>query len=143
MPILLSTSILAKLIMKAAHLEEHSTGPASVLVRTLPRAWIVRGCELAKRIVKECIWCKVRTAVVEQQKIRQRMVKWTNIGVKPFTWISLDFLGLTIVKDMVKSGQSYMSANQLGQCIREFLLITAQHVSLHCIRNRSNLRDSN
>ena len=54
LPILLSSSRLAELIMIEAHKENHDSAPAT-LARNRTRAWIHRGRYLARKVAARCV----------------------------------------------------------------------------------------
>ena len=54
--ILSPKSRLAELIMIAAHYEDHRSTPGDALFRSRKEAWIVKGKNLAKKVVRSCRW---------------------------------------------------------------------------------------
>merc|ERR1712082_474372 len=59
LPVLMSGSRLAKLLMWESHAEDHGRTPSDALARSRERAWIVRGASLAKYVTRHCPKCKL------------------------------------------------------------------------------------
>ena len=59
LPILARHTRLAKLIMIAAHEEDHRSTATDVLARSMQKAWIIRGRYPAREVCKSCPWCKL------------------------------------------------------------------------------------
>ena len=55
--------------MISAHREDHRSTPGDDLFRSRKDAWIIRGKNLAKKVVQECTWYKVMDKVPEKQKM--------------------------------------------------------------------------
>merc|ERR1711989_11419 len=68
LPILLSSSRLAELIMIEAHQENHDGAPGT-LVRSRTRAWIYRGCYLARKVSARCVNCRAAVPVTQRQRM--------------------------------------------------------------------------
>merc|ERR1712215_317818 len=64
LPILLSSSRLAKLIMIEAHRENHDGAPGT-LARSRTRAWIHRGRYLARKVSSRCVHCRTTIPVTQ------------------------------------------------------------------------------
>ena len=99
--ILMPTTRLARLVMQQAHEEDHK-GSTITLWRSRSNAWIWRGRGLAKKVCRECLPCVARKAMVLEQRMGQLPLERVATGCLPFTFICLDLLGPTLVKDMVK-----------------------------------------
>ena len=57
LPVLLSSSPLARLLVKTVHEEDHRKDVGGVLAATRRKAWIIRGRQLIKSVVRECMVC--------------------------------------------------------------------------------------
>ena len=68
LPIFLSTSHYAYLVMVSAHNETHNDAK-STLARSRSKAWVVHGYSLAKRVCSECFRCKLDRKKLMQQKM--------------------------------------------------------------------------
>ena len=84
LPVLLSGSRLAYLIIVKAHEEGHQASK-STLWRSRAQAWIVGGHRLAARVYHSCTYCHKRRGV-------QTAVERVLPGYKPFKAICLDFM---------------------------------------------------
>ena len=101
LPILLRDSYLAYLIMVNAHEETHSAAK-STLARSRSQAWIVRGLSLAVRVCNECFQCKLFHKVTSDQKMGYLPLERFEVGLPPFSNVSLDLAAPLKVLDMVK-----------------------------------------
>ena len=104
LPILMPESRVAYLYMMHAHCGEFGFAHRSVL-STLARSrnyvWIVRGSQLAKKIVRGCPKCnRERKELLMQQMANVKDEQLTI--APPWTHICLDFAGPVLVKDQVK-----------------------------------------
>ena len=97
--VLLPDQRLAQLIMDAAHRENHD-GSATTLARSRSKAWIHRGRDLARKVVKACIFCRMAKAKLAEQKMGQLPLERIQPGCPPFNNIGLDLLGPMKVKAM-------------------------------------------
>merc|ERR1712082_94602 len=92
LPVLMSWSRLAKLLMWESHAEDHRRTPGDALARSRERAWIVRGASLAKHVTKHCPKCKL-----DQKKFTAQLMsdvpEHQLTPCPPFTNILVDFLG--------------------------------------------------
>ena len=93
LPILSPKGRYASLIMIKAHRENHMRDPGDTLFRSQTRVWIVRGRALAKRVVSRCRWCKGQLRELLRQRMADLPPERCTPHVRPFTHISLDFLG--------------------------------------------------
>ena len=102
--VLSPTSRLAYLIMRQSHCEDHRRDAGDALLRSRSKAWIVRGRRLAEKVVKDCNWCKVLAANLNKKFSTQQMgdlpASRVDVYCKPFTNISIDFVGVFTVKAM-------------------------------------------
>ena len=114
LPILLPDSHLAYLIMVNAHEESHNEAK-STLARSRSQAWIVRGYNLAKKVCQECSRCKLFHKRKAEQKLGYLPPERFELGLPPFTNISLDLAAPIKVLDMVKKRCS-MKAWQVIFC---------------------------
>ena len=97
LPILLSGSRLAYLIMVKAHEEGHRASK-STLWMSRAQAWIVGGRRLAARVDHSCIYCRRKRGVRTAQQMGDLAVERILPGCKPFKAICLDFMGSVTVK---------------------------------------------
>jgi hypothetical protein len=100
LPILLPGSRLAYLVMLQAHRQDHKSVTIT-LWRSRSGVWVVRGRRLAEKVVRECVLCKARRGVLQQQQMGFLPEERLAIGTRPFSNVCLDFLGPTLVKAMV------------------------------------------
>ena len=100
MPWLSARLRLAELIMVQAHNENHDGVPGT-LARSRTQAWINKGRNLARRVVKGCIRCRATAAKVENQRMGDLPPERCVPGDPPFTTIFLDLLGPVPVKGVV------------------------------------------
>ena len=100
LPILLPATRLAEVIMTEAHKEDHR-GPKATLWRSRSKAWIVKGHNLAKRVEKDCMYCKIRKKELAQQRMGGLPEERAGATCPPFTFIALDHMGPIEVKGMV------------------------------------------
>ena len=99
LPVLMSSTRLAKLLMWDCHSEDHRRSHSDALARSRERAWIVKGTSLAKLVTKNCPKCKLADRHVAKQLMPDLPLHQT-IPCPPFTNISLDFLGPYKVKGL-------------------------------------------
>ena len=102
LPILLSSSSLAYLVLRAAHEEDH-WGPKLTHWRSRSKALVVRRFSLAKRVERECQQCVIRKKTLIQQKMVDLPEERVGVTCSPFTYLSLDLMGRVEVRAMVKS----------------------------------------
>ena len=105
LPILMPEARLAKIIMIEAHEQDHR-GPKSTLWRSRTKAWIWRGWRLAQEVERKCTWCRMKKKVMIEQRMGDLPEDRFAVGSKPFTWVSLDLMGPTLVKGMVNGRMS-------------------------------------
>ena len=108
LPVLLSSSRLAELIMIEAHQENHDGAPGT-LTRSRTRAWIHRGRYLARKVASRCVYCRAVAAVTQGQKMGDLPKERCELGAKPFAAICLDLLGPITVKAMANK-RAHMKA---------------------------------
>ena len=97
--ILAPTSRLAQIYMIQGHRENHG-GAGDTLFRSRPYAWIVRGRNLAEKVVRSCNWCQGRTKSLLRQQISDLPDVRTNLPCKPWTCTAIDLLGAYEVRAM-------------------------------------------
>ena len=100
LPVLVPNCRLAFLIMTKAHREDHK-GAKVTLWRSRTKAWTWRGYRLASEVEKNCTWCKVKKAVLVEQRMGNLPEERIAVGTKPFTYICLDLMGPVMVRAMV------------------------------------------
>ena len=104
LPILMSESRVAYLYMVHAHCGEYGFTHRSIL-STLARSrnyvWIVKGRQLAKRVVRDCAKCDRERKELMMQQMANIKDEQLTIA-PPWTHICLDFAGPINVKDQVK-----------------------------------------
>ena len=102
LPVLVRHSRLALLIMLEAHCEDHRSSASNVLARSRQRAWIIRGRFLAKLVCKSCPLCKLNRRKMTQQLMAD-IPAHQLYPCLPFSYVSLDFAGPYMAKDMGNS----------------------------------------
>ena len=109
LPILMSNTRAAFLFMYRAHVGQSGSwqnlvhnSAVETLARSRSAVWVVRGKELARRIVKNCNLCiRMRKERCGQQIAS---IKSENLEVcRPWTYVSLDFAGPVICKGVVNA----------------------------------------
>ena len=99
LPVLMSSTILAKLILRECHEEDHRKSPGDVLARSRNHAWIHRGMALAKKVVKECMTCRLKETKTAQQVMAS--VPEDILAVSPpFTVTACDLFGPYLTRGM-------------------------------------------
>ena len=144
LPILDTTSIISKLIMKEAHDEEHC-GEDRTLWRSRNTAWIVRGKRIARNIRKNCFKCKLRAKTLEKQIMAP--VSESRIPPAPvFYSTAVDLFGPINIKDTVKRRTNRKCWDVLFCCTTTsavHLEVTEDYTCdsfLLCLRRFFNLR---
>ena len=99
-PVLHKDSKLAKMIMIQAHREDHRRMPQDALFRSRKHAWIHRGRSLAKQVVDDCGYCRVMSRILCKQRMGKLPKEMFEVPVRPFTNITLDFMGSYLVRNM-------------------------------------------
>ena len=103
LPILMPESRVAYLYMVAAHCGEFGLvhrSLVSTLARSRRKVWIVRGHDLAKKVVNSCPRCDMNRKVMLVQQMAD--IKQEQLTVAPpWTNVALDFAGPFIVKGQV------------------------------------------
>ena len=105
LPILMSASRVAYLYMMLAHCGEYGLvhrSAVATLARSRRKVWIVRGRDLARRVVNSCPRCiKDRKELLMQQMAE--MKEESTTVAPPWRHVALDFAGPLIVKGEVNS----------------------------------------
>ena len=65
LPVLLSSSPMARLLVREIHEEDHRKDVGWVLAASRRKAWIVRGRQLIKSVVKSCTRCRLENKKVQ------------------------------------------------------------------------------
>ena len=110
LPILMPGSQVAYLYMLMAHhgesglsntAVEHHRGATGTLARSRTYVWVVRGKDLAKKIVKNCPKCRIERRRLQAQQMG--LLKENQLTVcPPWTFVSLDFAGPFMVSGEVQ-----------------------------------------
>ena len=100
--------------MVNAHEEIHSSAKAT-LAHSRSQAWIVKGLSLAVRVCNECSQCKLFYKIKSEQKMGYLPLERFEVGLPPFSNVSLDLAAPLKVLDMVK-GRISMKAWPLIIC---------------------------
>ena len=126
--ILSNKSRLAKLMMIQAHREDHRYSPGDALFRTRTfGVYIYRGRSLAEEVVKECQHCKLQRATETQQQVIGDLPKERfAIPTRPFSMIAVDFLGPMMVKEHIRSKNTY----KIYPCVFTCFHVGALHVEV-------------
>ena len=85
--------------MIQAHYRNHE-GVAGTLATSRAQVWILKGRYLARRIVKECVYCRAKHHKLQSQQMGALPVERLNFGSRPFQSVCLDLLGPTMVRAM-------------------------------------------
>ena len=83
---------LAKIIMQDAHREDHRRTPQDVMARARRHVWIPKGTQLARKVVRECHWCRRENVKMQKQLMADLPEERLTAG-KPFQFTALDFFG--------------------------------------------------
>ena len=100
LPLLENMDPLARLIIREAHERDHAGVDRTVQI-SRSSAWIVRGSNLARSIIKSCYRCKLRNKELEGQ-IMAPLPSERLPPAQPFQNVSLDLFGPFKIKDTVK-----------------------------------------
>ena len=96
---ILTRGRLAELMMMTAHNRNHE-GVAGTLAASRSQVWILKGRYLARRVVRDCVYCRVKHHKLQNQQMGALPEERLNFGSRPFQSICLDLLGPTLVKAM-------------------------------------------
>merc|ERR1712120_68975 len=99
LPILHSKGRLAELLMIQAHYKNHE-GVAGTLAASRAQVWVLKGRYLARKVVKNCVYCRAKHAKLQTQQMGALPVERLDMGSRPFQSICLDLLGPTLVRAM-------------------------------------------
>ena len=93
-------SRLAELVMIAAHEEDHRQSPGDTLFRSRSKFgyWVIRGRTLAEKVVRNCLKCKLDNPVLLQQKMADLPLEITEVPVKSFSHVCIDYAGAVPIK---------------------------------------------
>ena len=58
---------LAKIVMQDAHRKDHRRTPQDVIARARRHVWIPKGTQLARKVVRECHWCRRENVKMQKQ----------------------------------------------------------------------------
>ena len=96
-------SRLAYLILLMAHREDHRASPGDALLRSRRRGyWVMRGRNLAKKVISDCGWCSTHYPTFVKQKMADLPKEIFQIPVRAFTNVCLDYTGAVTIIDQVK-----------------------------------------
>lgn len=90
---------MSTLLSQEAHQVNHE-GVARTLLR-IRKAWVVKGCRLAKKSIDCCVTCRKARAKQCQQIMGNLPPEWSEPAA-PFEFTTLDLFGPYVVKDEVK-----------------------------------------
>ena len=99
LPILTSKGRLAELMMIAAYYRNHG-GVAGTLAASRSQVWILKGRYLARRVVRDCVYCRAKHHKLQTQQMGALPEERLNFGSRPFQSVCLDLLWPTMVKAM-------------------------------------------
>ena len=121
-----ATSRLAYLVMKESHEEDHRAA-GDALWRTRRKGyWIIKGMNLAKKVVQDCMRCKKNKAKLEEQIMADLPPQVFQVPCRAFTNVQLDYAGAVTVKDQVKRRVGIKAYPLLFVCMNSGML----HVQL-------------
>ena len=93
----------AELILIQCHEEDHRASPGDALMRSRRRGvWIVRGRNLAEKISRNCYLCKRHSKKTLVQKMAPLPSIKTDVPCRPWTHLSIDFMGPIVCLDNIK-----------------------------------------
>ena len=72
-----------------------------MIARTRRQVWIPKGIQLARKVVRECQWCR-RKKVKMQKQLMAALPEERLTAGKPFHFTTLDFFGPFPIKDLKK-----------------------------------------
>merc|ERR1711867_185759 len=99
LPVLLASSRLARLLVMELHQVDHRKEVGAVLAMTRRHAWIVRGRQLVKSVVKSCVACRLQDRKMRQQ-VMGDLAAEQIMQCRPFQYLSLDLMGPFLVKGL-------------------------------------------
>merc|ERR1711951_338174 len=85
--------------MIQAHYRNHE-GVSGTLAASRAQVWILKGRYLARKVVKSCVYCRMKHAKLQTQQMGALPVERLDVGSRPFQSICLDLLGPTLVRAM-------------------------------------------
>ena len=100
----------SELLMRECHEKVFHNGTVETLNLARQRYWIIRGRELAKRIVKQCIICKKLEGLPFNSIFNPDLPAFRVDDSPPFSHVGIDFAGPLLVKnkDTVKERKVYL-----------------------------------
>ena len=93
---------MAKLVMIAAHREDHRLGAGDAVFRTVKMGyWILQARRLADKVIKDCMHCRTLRTQTAEQRMGDLPDLISKVPVRPFSHIALDFAGAMRVRSEV------------------------------------------
>ena len=89
LPVLMSSTTLASLILRHCHQEDHRRSPSDCVARSRRFVWIPRAMKLAKFEVNHCLYCRLARKKLQKQVISS-IPQDRVTAISPFSIRSLD-----------------------------------------------------
>ena len=100
LPVVSPKSRYAELVMIASHREDHRANHHDAVWRSRKHCWIVRGQDLAKRVIANCQLCIIKNRKLQEQRMGDLPPVIFDVPCRPFSHISMDFYGPHMVSSM-------------------------------------------
>ena len=107
---------LARRVMEDSHREDHRKTPQDILARSRRHFWIPRGADLARKVIKDCAWCR-RENVKMQKQLMASLPEERLRAARPFQYSALDFFGPFQIKDLAKGRRRYKCWGVVYSCL--------------------------
>ena len=116
---------LAKLVMLAAHREDHRLGAGDAVFRSVKRGyWILQARRLADRVIKECMHCRTFRTETADQRMGDLPDLISKVPVRPFSHIALDFAGAMRVRSEVNKRATMKAFPLIFVCLNTGAIAT-------------------
>ena len=109
LPVLMPTTTLAKLILMFCHEEDHRRNPRDTLARARNHAWIHQGMDLAKKVIKSCVVCRLQETKTARQVMANMLEDILQVS-PPFTMTACDLFGPYMIRGMGAGVRKSMKA---------------------------------
>lgn len=116
LPVVMPSEQLAYLILLQAHAEDHRRNHQDSLARSRRVAWIPRGGAVAKKVIRDCMTCRMQNKKLSTQ-LMAKLPKEKLLRSAPFTHVSMDQFGPAVVKDTAKGRRRFSCWGTIFTCL--------------------------
>ena len=116
LPVVMCSETLARVVMQDAHREDHRRDPKDVLARARKSLWIPRGGQLARKVIKDCNFCKAASRKTQSQLMAQLPEEKLKVA-RPFQYTAIDLFGPFEVKDVAKGRRKVKCWSLVASCL--------------------------